>query len=735
MKIMHVAGGGDRGGAKTHILSLCERLKRDHDIELISMRKGEFADEAVEKGIKTRIFYSKLVFLDYFRFVKHVRREKPDIVHCHGAKANTAAMFLKLFFKKHTTVTTVHSDYRLDYLHSFVKRMTIGKLNAFSLRFFNYYITVSDQFSKMLISRGFSPNKIMTIYNGLDFSTPTPSFDRGEYLRAHGLNYEGGDVVLGIAARLTPVKDIATLLSAFAAARKQNDRLRLAIGGDGEDMQKLQRQAQQLNLGRDVCFFGWVSDVASFYAACDISVLCSISESFPYALLEGIKEGCATITSDVGGARALIDHGRDGYIFEPRDVAAFTGYILELSLDVQKRRAFAQRLLSKSSSLYSLDNMAKSQVEIYQNILTIKERHKQRYGVLICGAYGRGNSGDEAILTAILQSMRQIDPLMPLTVMTRKPKATELLHGVRAIYTFNILSFWASARKSKLFINGGGSLIQDVTSSRSLYFYLYTIFSAKRQKCNVIMYGCSIGRISKSFNAGMTKKVLNSSVDIITLRDSESMRELKQMGVTKPDIRLSADPVVCLTPASGEAAADYMLGQGINPEGNYICFALRAWRDFDRYDIFTKAAEYAYTQYGLTAVFFPIERPSDYAPSHMATVNLLTPHHVLTPSDDVSLTIALMGKMRLVCAIRLHALVFATAVAVPFIAASYDIKVSGFMDYIGAPDACQELDKLNYNWLSGQIDSFMQERHDVSAPSLRLHELEKQNTAAARELL
>ena len=238
MKIFHVAGGGDRGGAKTHILALCSRLQKEHDLQLISLRSGDFPESAQAAGIRTTIFFSWFVPYDYYRLIRKVRREKPEIVHCHGAKANIAGLLVKLFC--HTTVvSTVHSDYQLDYLSSLPKRLSIGFLNARALRHIDYYVTVSELFKQMLISRGFDPLRCMVIYNGLDFQDKAEPFDREAWLRQAGIDYQPGDVVLGILARLTPVKDIPTLLHAFAQARKEDPRLKLLIGGDGEDAEKL----------------------------------------------------------------------------------------------------------------------------------------------------------------------------------------------------------------------------------------------------------------------------------------------------------------------------------------------------------------------------------------------------------------------------------------------------------------------------------------------------------------
>ena len=127
--------------------------------------------------------------------------------------------------------------------------------------------------------------------------------------------------------------------------------------------------------------------------------------------------------------------------------------------------------------------------------------------------------------------MKELDPLSPLTAMTRKPAETRLLHEVDAVYTFHLFRFRRAMRRARLFINGGGSLIQDTTSSRSLYFYLYTIYIAHKLGCKVQMYGCGVGHVSRPFNRRLAGRVLNRSVDIITLRDTISQQELSDMHV------------------------------------------------------------------------------------------------------------------------------------------------------------------------------------------------------------
>ena len=258
-----------------------------------------------------------------------------------------------------------------------------------------------------------------------------------------------------------------------------------------------------------------------------------------------------------------------------------------------------------------------------------------------------------------------------------------------------------------LFINGGGSLIQDITSSRSLYFYLFTIWAAQHLGCKVLMYGCGIGHVGRLRNRRFASRILDKNADIITLRDAVSQSELASMGVTRPDIRMAADPAMSLTPRPSADADAFLAESGIPSDGRYLCFSLRSWLDFDRFDIYAQAADYAYEKYGLTALFLPIEQPRDIEPSMLTAQCLHSPCYFVDTPQDVELTIALLQKMQAVCAMRLHALVFSAAAGVPFIATSYDIKVNGFMEYIGCGDACCGLKDLTVEWLCAAIDKIM----------------------------
>ena len=731
-------GGGDVGGAKTQIMNTVTGLAERNEVMLLSFRAGPFADEARERGIDVRVIERHNPFRAARAMRDLVDEFKPDIIHCHGGRANLMGAMVRRS-RRVPVVTTVHSDYKLDYLGNPFKQHTFGTANAVALRFLDFYQPVADRMARTLIERGFDPERIVKIYNGMDFSRPTGDFDRAAYLRdTFGAEIEEGDVLCGIAARLTAVKDIATTVRAFAEALKEAPRLRLFIAGEGEDEDMLRRLCSQLGVADRVTFCGWVSPVEPFFRAMDINLLSSVSETFPYSILEGICAGCATICSDVGGMPELIDTGENGYIFPIGDDKQLARYMARLANDAGLRRTFAEALYEKASRDFSRDRMCERQEANYRHLLARFHRPKdERESIVICGAYGRGNAGDDAILKAIVQEMRALDPERTICVMSRRPRETRLIYRTGAIYTFNVFAVLRQFRRAALYINGGGSLMQDVTSTRSIWYYCYTLRAAKKRGCKVMMYGCGIGPINRAGNRKMAARIIDRSVDRITLRDDNSRALLAEMGVTRPDIRVSADPTIILDPAPREVVNLALEQSGIDPAGRYIGFGLRHWKGLDAaLPEIAAAANYAYEKHGLIPVFVPIEFPSDLTPAERVGALLRCPWHAMRTRQPIEVTIGILARMKAVVGIRLHSLMFSAGQGVPVVGMSYDIKVDGFLKYIGshtclqlrsvrADDLCRLIDEC----VSGALDE------EVRRTAAMLREREHENVRGAARLL
>lgn len=738
MKVAHLISGGDTGGAKTHLHTLLSNISTQVDITMVCFMEGPFAQEARERGIPTVVFEGNDIFKTLKRLRAFLAEGGYDIIHCHGSRGNLMGALVRRSLGV-PVVTTVHSDPKLDYLGRPLSRLTYGTLNAMALRRLDYRIGVSDAMVDLLISRGFDADRLFSIYNGIDFTPRPVKLDREEFLRSVGLEPEPDSVVVGIAARLNPVKDVATLIRGFALARTRQPQLRLLIAGDGEQMEELKALAGQLGVADTVCFAGWVTDTDSFYNALDINTLTSLSETFPYSITEGARAGLPTVSSRVGGVPYLIDDGVTGLLFEPGDAQALADRLAALAADAGLRRRMGQRLYNKAKSEYSIQSTIDKQVEIYETILRRRDRPKGRYGAVVCGAYGKGNAGDDAILEAIVKELRDIDPDLPVWVLSRRPKETRQRYRVNALYTFDLPRFFHRLGRTTLYINGGGSLMQDVTSRRSLWFYLLTISMAHLRKNKVLMYGCGIGPIRYPSNRRLCSRVLQKNVDAITLRDVNSKSELEDMGIDAPKVILSADPTVILPAAPPEVTDGLLESCGMARDGKYICFTLRTWPGFeDKVDAFTEAARYAWEKHGLTPVFLPIEARLDNVAAGMVTRRLDgVPHFVIPQSASSYHTIGLFARMQVVVSMRLHALVFAAGQGVPLVGVVYDQKISSFLDYIGQ-DLYVDLAEATGEVLRDYIDRAVArigDREFLLGGVERLKSIEERNTQTARALL
>lgn len=739
MKVIHLISGGDSGGAKTHVLSLLQNLNKTITAQLVCFRDGPFAEEARAMGIPTMICGGNNIPHLRRELAAYIRQGGYQLIHCHGSRANMIGALLRGPTGL-PVVSTVHSDYKLDYMGRPFARLTFGAINAWALRHLDYRIGVSDAMVDLLIDRGFPPDRFYAIYNGIDF-TPAPSQgDRLAYLRGLGADVEENSVVVGIAARLNPVKDMSTLIRGFAEGHKSCPRLRLVIAGDGEERQKLEDLAKELGVEKEVTFAGWISGgMDRFYSALDVNALTSLSETFPYALTEGARFHLATVATAVGGIPYLIDQDVNGYLFTPGDWQTLGRYLAALGNGDALRREMGEKLYEKASAKFSIQSTVDTQLHIYEEIIRRHNRPKRdRDGVVICGAYGRGNAGDDAILEAILQEMRSIDPDMPITVLTKDPKATRLTYRVRTAGRMDVGTWKKAMRHAGLYINGGGSLIQDVTSRRSLWFYLHNIQAAHKAGCKVQMYGCGIGPVLREQHRKLAASVLNANVDVITLREPDSLKELQSIGVTKPEILLTADPALTLPAASEDEIDSVLLRAGIPPHGKYLCFALRNWKGFeDKAPLFAQAAKYAYETYSLTPVFAAVEKHLDPVAGRLAAAGLDIPHYFLDDAGSAGTIIGALSRMQAVVSMRLHALIFAAGQGIPLAGVVYDPKVSAFLRYIGQENFL-DLDALTADALKAMIDRMVSSPispEEQAAAVQKLRQIEQVNVDTARRLL
>ncbi len=338
-----------------------------------------------------------------------------------------------------------------------------------------------------------------------------------------------------------------------------------------------------------------------------------------------------------------------------------------------------------------------------------------RRGAVISGAYGMANAGDDAVLAAMTASLRRLEGDMPITVIARGGKKAVRRFEVNGIGRLDLPGWLWAMKRAKLFLLGGGSLLQDVTSRRSLWFYLAALRLAKTMGCATMLYGVGMGPIRREKEVRRAADYLDRFADVITVRDRDSMQTLTDWGVTNPKVLLSADPAI----GPGPAAAEREQRAGV---------ILRPWPGFwEHVPDFAAAARYLWQRYKLPPTFICL------APEDRQAVR-----SVCAELGDVPFAVSSdprrVGRMSVVLSMRLHGLVFALRDGVPAAGVSYDPKVDAFCHEAGFP--LVKLEDASAEDLQELIDFAMHmDGEHLSASARELRGRERVNITAAAQLL
>lgn len=333
--------------------------------------------------------------------------------------------------------------------------------------------------------------------------------------------------------------------------------------------------------------------------------------------------------------------------------------------------------------------------------------------VLLSGYYGFDNSGDDAILKAIVKDLKMQDKDIDITVLSKDPEKTMENYNVNAVKRFNLKEVFNAIKSTSLLISGGGSLLQDVTSTRSLWYYLMIMYLSKFHKKKIMVYANGIGPINKKFNRNLAKNILNK-VDLITLRDQDSKRYLEDMGVKNDKIFVTADPVFTLDPSKEERIKEIFTDEGIPLNRKYIGISIRKWKDTENLgDVISKVIDYLLDKYDIGIILIPMHHPEDLEIS-LNVQNRVEGKDCYTLEDKYSVE-DIMGVIKgldLIIAMRLHSLIYAATQEVPMVGIVYDPKVEGILKSFDIGYMCPA-DDLDFEDCIYNVDAVWENREEI----------------------
>jgi polysaccharide pyruvyl transferase CsaB len=298
---------------------------------------------------------------------------------------------------------------------------------------------------------------------------------------------------------------------------------------------------------------------------------------------------------------------------------------------------------------------------------------------LISGYYGFGNLGDEALLDVIVGRLRGRYAGCAIDVLSADPAGTARRLGVEATPRADIGAVRRAIGRADVVLSGGGGLLQDVTSLRSLLYYAGIVRAATRAGKRTMIFAQSIGPLD--FWGRAVVRACCGGVGAATVRDERSRRLLNGL-VPRVPVERTADPVFLLEP--GGEPLD-LRAEGLDGPGPLVVVSVRRWQHPEATaSTLAAVVDRLAEEHGAQVAFLPLGGPPD-AEVSSAIIRRSRSTPVLLPDYSLGQAAQVIGRAALVIGMRLHALVIAARLGVPFAALPYDPKITALLEDLQYP--------------------------------------------------
>jgi len=341
IKILRIIARLNIGGPAIHTILLTAGLNDQRfESTLVTGVEGRYEgnmlDLAAAKGVKPIIIPQLRRNVDpigglvtLFKLYRLMRRQKPHIVHTHTATAGLLGRLAARLAGVPVIVHTFHGHVLRGYFGPILSEGLVW-MERFLARLSDRIVTVSEGQRRELAGYGVAPlEKITVVPLGFELeSLLACESHRGELRRELGLADD--NKLVGIVARLVPIKNHRLFLQAAQVVAEAVPQARFLVVGDGELREELEAYACDLGLDGKILFTGWRRDLARLYADLDVVALTSINEGTPVSLIEALAAGVPVVATAVGGVPDVVVEGGTGYLVEVGDVKGMAAAIIEL---------------------------------------------------------------------------------------------------------------------------------------------------------------------------------------------------------------------------------------------------------------------------------------------------------------------------------------------------------------------------------------------------------------------
>lgn len=341
------------GGPAIHAILLTRGLQNEQFSSVLvtgleGPHEGSMRDLATSHGVEPRVLRElgrEVSPINDLRatlaMYRLIRATRPHIVHTHMAKAGTAGRVAARLARVPIIVHTFHGHT----FHSYwgpVKSAVFLQIERTLGAVTDCVVAITEAQKADIANYGVAPlSRITTIPLGLEIEPMLEAEQYRGHLRAD-LGVPAGRPLIGIVARLVPIKAHEVFLEAAVRIRAEAPDATFLIIGDGERRSDLEAMAQQLGVMDATRFVGWRTDMREVYADLDVVTLCSNNEGSPVALIEALAAARPVVSTNVGGVPNVVQDGESGLLVPSRDPGAFAEAVLTMLRDPDRAAAFGQ---------------------------------------------------------------------------------------------------------------------------------------------------------------------------------------------------------------------------------------------------------------------------------------------------------------------------------------------------------------------------------------------------------
>ena len=635
------------GGAETHVLTLSKGLCAKGHSVTVGADYGELTPRLIKEcgerldfvGLKPgdRSLWGIARYLAALHSV--IKSICPDVIHAHSRMTAFCVSLLRRMtaLPPFRFCVTAHAKYPKSALRSLLSVWGDG------------CIAVSEDIKENLAEHyRVRREKITVISNGVNIVECEKTDREGENLtfisRLDGDTSHGAYCLCDIADKL----------------HNEYPSLQMKIVGGGSELQTVKKAAKGLPC---LEVLGVRADLDRVYK--ESALVIGVSR----VALEGMSAARNVLLFGDEGALGLLDSdkleraeqtnftcrgcGVGDSEFLYREIKRF------LDLPQHDRDKMAKQNREYAAKYHSAEMMTELTEEVYRRLLTPAVK------IAVGGYYGFGNMGDEAILDTLVDHIKMIYPETDLCVLHKKQGRR---NGAELVCRYSPISVAKTLLWADIFVLGGGSLLQNETSCRSLVYYCFLIIISKLCGCRCILLSNGIGPINGGIWRRLTALAL-SFADSISVRDRASAKLVSELTSGRIEAPVASD-VCFLAPTEAEI-------EKIKVEVSKERYAVIALRGDGKTELdFVARALEANCLFG---IFVAMDEQAD---NNRAKKGAAICGGAFVREISKDKLLGIMKGARVVMGERLHSLVFASIVGTPFVALGDSTKVKSFFEEI-----------------------------------------------------